>query len=54
MPKQSPFRNKEKAEKARKLYREGLTTREIGKIINMSHTWVHQQVKKLSTELPLQ
>ena len=32
--------------KARKLYREDFTTREIGKLISKSHTWVAAAVKE--------
>ena len=45
MPKISPFKDKEKRERAVKLYREGLTLREIGKILNRSHEWVRQVIK---------
>jgi len=32
--------------KARRLYREDFTTREIGKLIGKSHTWVASAVKE--------
>jgi len=35
--------------KAKKLYKQGLSTREVGKIIGRSHTWVENAVKSLST-----
>ena len=35
--------------KAMKLYKQGLTTREIGKALERSHTWVWNAVKKMST-----
>lgn len=35
--------------KARRMYRQGLTTREIGKIMKKSHTWVWKAVAELST-----
>jgi transposase-like protein len=31
--------------KARKLYKQGLTLREIGKILNRSHQWVYIAIK---------
>ena len=31
--------------KARKLYKQGLTLREIGKILNKSHQWVYMAIK---------
>lgn len=45
-------RNKDKLkEKAKKLYRQGLTTREVGKIIGKSHEWVAKSVKEKLTGL---
>lgn len=35
------------------LYRQGLTMREVAKIVGKSHTWVFFAVKKLSTFEPL-
>ena len=35
--------------KAVTLYKQGLTTREIGKTLNRSHNWVAVAVKELST-----
>jgi transposase-like protein len=31
--------------KARKLYKQGLTLREISKILNKSHQWVYMAIK---------
>ena len=36
--------------KAQALYKQGLTTREIGKALGKSHAWVALAVKKLSTK----
>ena len=47
-----PFKKKKDLqleEKAIKLYKEGLTTREVGKAIGKSHQWVAVRVRKLST-----
>lgn len=33
-------------QKAVTLYRQGLTTREVGKIIDKSHTWVWDAIKE--------
>ena len=33
-------------EKARIMYEQGLTTREVGKMLDKSHTWVWLAVKK--------
>lgn len=48
----SPYRQKiidEKKRKAIKLYKQGLTMREVGKSLGKSRTWVWDAVKKLST-----
>jgi len=37
--------------KAKLLYKEGLSTREVGKIIGKSHEWVAQVVKEKLTGL---
>lgn len=34
-------------EKALKLYKKGMTTREVGKILGKSHSWVAEVVKKV-------
>ena len=34
---------------AKELYKQGLSTREIGKILNRSHAWVAYVIKELST-----
>lgn len=39
--------------KAVKLYKEGLTTREVGEMVGRSHQWVAIRVKKLSTVLAI-
>lgn len=45
-------KTKETADKAVLMYQQGLTTREIGKIIGKSHAWVALKVKeKLSPVL---
>jgi len=36
--------------KAFLLYKQGLPTREVGKMLNRSHNWVAKAVKELSTE----
>ena len=35
--------------KAMKLYKQGLTTREVGKALGKSHTWAWNSVRKMST-----
>ena len=48
----SPYRQKivdEKKKKAIKLYKQGLTMREVGKLLGKSRTWVCDAVKELST-----
>jgi len=43
-------KTKEVADKAVLMYKQGLTTREIGKIVGKSHAWVALRVReKLST-----
>lgn len=39
----------DRQKKAFELYKQGLTTREIGKALEMSHTWVWNAVRKMST-----
>jgi hypothetical protein len=39
----------EKKEKAIALYKEGLSTREVAKILERSHNWVAIAVRELST-----
>lgn len=41
-------------QKAVSLYKEGLTTREVGKAIGRSHNWVAVAVRELSTAKTLQ
>ena len=36
--------------KALEFYRQGLTLRQVGKIVRKSHEWVRQAVENLSTE----
>jgi len=45
MPKINPNKDKEKKKRAVKLYQEGLTLREVGKLINRSYEWVRQVIK---------
>ncbi len=40
-------------EKARIMYEQGLTTREVGKMLKKSHTWVWLAVKKEKGEKEL-
>lgn len=45
----SPFQLKRKEElrkKAIKLYKQGLSVREVAKVLGMSHGWVHLVVKE--------
>jgi transposase-like protein len=52
MPKLSKYQLKKLEavkRKARSLYKQGLTTREIAPLVKKSHTWVAQAVKELST-----
>ena len=47
----SPYLDRKRREqyaKALALYKQGLTTREIGKALGKSHAWVALAVKKLS------
>ena len=39
----------DRQKKAMKLYKQGLTTREVGKALNKSHTWAWNAIKKMST-----
>lgn len=39
----------EQQKKAMKLYKQGLTTREVGKALGKSHTWAWNSIKKMST-----
>lgn len=51
-----PFKKQKElhlGEKAQKLYREGFTTREVGKMVGRSHQWVALRVKNLSTSLTI-
>lgn len=50
---QSIFQIKKRQElkiKTKKLYKQGLTTREVGSIVGKSHQWVADVVRELSTE----
>jgi len=49
MPRLNKYLTTKKRKEARRLYKEGLTTRVIGKALGMSHTWVWEQVRDLST-----
>ena len=40
----------DKKKKAYTLYKQGLTLREVGKAVNMSHEWVRQAVIQLMNE----
>ena len=40
-------RSEKLKKKAKQLYRQGLTTREVGKIIKRSHEWVAKAVKEI-------
>ncbi len=54
MPKKTKYQKKldhEKALKAFQLYKQGLTLREVGKIMGMSHEWVRQKIKELTDDL---
>ena len=39
--------------KAFQLYKEGLTLREVGKIVGKSHEWVRRAVKKVGDNSPI-
>lgn len=54
MGKKSIYQDKDLKNRAIELYKTGLTTREVGKIIGKSHTWVAELVKKLSPTGTLQ
>ena len=50
MPKKTRYQKKldhEKALKAFQLYKQGLTLREVGKIMGMSHEWVRKKILSL-------
>ena len=52
MPKLSLYQIQKRDElkkKAMKLYKQGLTTREIAPLVKKSHTWVAQAIRELST-----
>jgi transposase-like protein len=52
MPKLSNYQLKKREnlkKKAIKLYKQGLTTREIAPLVRKSHTWIAQAIKELST-----
>jgi DNA invertase Pin-like site-specific DNA recombinase len=54
MPKLSVYQHElleKKREKARRLYKQGFTTREVGNMVGKSRTWVWEAIKKLSTEI---
>ncbi len=54
--KHQPFKRKkdlELAQKAILLYKQGLTTREVGDIVRRSHQWVALKVRHLSTVMPI-
>lgn len=40
--------------KAMVLYQQGLSTRDVAKVVNRSHQWVAKAVRELSTEGELQ
>ena len=42
----------EKKKKAVTLYKNGLSTREVAKVVQRSHAWVALAVKELSTGIP--
>jgi len=42
-----------KKEKARKLYREGLTLREVGLLVGKSYQWVADALKEPQKRIPL-
>ena len=44
MPKISPYKDKSKKERALKLYKEGLSLRDIGQLVGRSHEWVRKVV----------
>ena len=39
----------DRQKKAMKLYRQGLTTREVGSALGKSHTWAWNAIRKMST-----
>jgi transposase len=39
----------DKKKQAVKLYKQGLTTRQVGKLLNRSHNWVAMALHELST-----
>lgn len=48
----SPYRLKlreKKIKRARRLYKQGLTIRDVAELVEMSRGWVHSAVRDLST-----
>ena len=39
----------DRQKKAMKLYKQGLTTREVGSALGKSHTWAWNAIRKMST-----
>ena len=44
------IRNKEKIRKVKALRKQGLTLREIAKVVNMSYEWVRKQLDEKTKE----
>ena len=52
----SPYQAKKKEQKKRKaiaLYKQGMTLREVGKALSMSHEWVGQVVREKLSTVPI-